>query len=106
VEFLSDATSQKLIDDYLSAGVRVKEEKPSGRTKLAGRTFVLTGGLNALSREDAKRRIREFGGDVSDSVSKKTSFVVVGEEPGAKAEKAKRLGVTILNEKEFLEMIG
>jgi DNA ligase (NAD+) len=73
--------------------------------RLAGKSFVVTGSLEAMSREDAKERIRALGGDASESVSKKTSYVVVGAEPGSKYEKAKKLGVAILNEKEFLELI-
>ncbi|MDR3582246.1 MAG: NAD-dependent DNA ligase LigA, partial [Candidatus Pacebacteria bacterium] len=74
--------------------------------RLAGKSFVITGSLGSMSREDAKERIRALGGDASESVSKKTSYVVVGAEPGSKYEKAKKLGVKTVNEKEFLELIG
>jgi DNA ligase (NAD+) len=73
--------------------------------KLAGKTFVLTGTLETMSRDGAKAKIRELGGDASESVSAKTDYVIVGEEPGSKADKAKKLGVKIINEKEFLEII-
>ena len=66
---------------------------------------MLTGTLETVTRNDAKAKIRELGGDVSESVSKNTSYVVVGLEPGSKAEKAKKLGVKILDEKEFLDLI-
>ena len=72
---------------------------------LAGKTFVLTGSLESMSREDAKEKIRAQGGDASESVSRKTSYLVAGSEPGSKFEKAKKLGVKILDEKEFLRMI-
>lgn len=73
--------------------------------KLANKIFVLTGELESMAREEAKEKIRELGGDVSGSVSKNTDFVVVGAEPGSKFDKANKLGLKIINEKEFLKMI-
>ena len=73
--------------------------------KLKGKVFVLTGTLSSMSREQAKEKIRELGGEVSETVSKKTDYVVVGENPGSKYEKAKKLNIKILNEKEFLKLI-
>jgi DNA ligase (NAD+) len=73
---------------------------------LTGKTVVLTGGLKTLSRDQAKDLILRAGGRVSGSVSKKTSYVVVGEDPGSKADDAKRLGVAALDENEFLELVG
>jgi DNA ligase (NAD+) len=73
---------------------------------LQGKTFVLTGTLSALTRDEAKDQIKKLGGDVSESVSKKTDYVIVGENPGSKADKAQILGVEILNEKEFLDLIA
>ena len=75
------------------------------RQSLAGKTFVLTGVLRGLTRDEAKRKIRELGGNVSSSVSKNTNFVVAGADPGSKYEKAKKLGVKIMDEKNFLEII-
>ncbi len=77
----------------------------SGKEKFVGKIFVITGTLETMSRDDAKAKIRDLGGDVSESVSSKTSYVVVGSEPGSKAEKAKKLGVEILSEKQFLDLI-
>lgn len=74
--------------------------------RLAGKTFVLTGTLESMSRDEAKKKIRDLGGDVSGSVSKKTNYVVAGEEAGSKRKEAEKLGVTILAETEFLRMIG
>ena len=73
--------------------------------KLQGKTFVLTGTLETLERNHAKEKIRALGGDTSETVSKNTDYVVVGSEPGSKFEKAKKLGVKILNEREFLEIL-
>lgn len=105
VEFLADPKSQALLDDYLDAGAVVVPAAAPKRRTLEGKTFVLTGTLETLSRDEAKERIRERGGDVSESVSKKTDYVVVGAEPGSKAAKARDLGVTILDEKRFLDML-
>ncbi|MBI3442774.1 MAG: NAD-dependent DNA ligase LigA [Candidatus Sungbacteria bacterium] len=82
-----------------------KEPLADRNAPLAGLTFVLTGTLSQLSRDQAKQRIRELGGTISESVSKKTSFVVAGKEPGSKLDKAQTLKVTILNEKQFLKKI-
>ncbi len=73
--------------------------------KLMGKKFVLTGTLQSLTREQAKEKIRALEGDISGSVSKKTDFVVVGENPGSKLEKAKKLGIKTLTEEEFLKML-
>ncbi|PIR12740.1 hypothetical protein COV49_04385 [Candidatus Falkowbacteria bacterium CG11_big_fil_rev_8_21_14_0_20_39_10] len=73
---------------------------------LAGKTFVLTGTLASLTREEAKAKIRELGGEVSSSVSKNTDFVVAGLEPGSKYEKAKKIGITMLNERDFIKLIN
>jgi DNA ligase (NAD+) len=98
--------NQKLVDKFLKLGVKVIEEKPrKGATKLAGKTFVLTGTMESMSRDQAKERIRELGGDVSSSVSKETDYVVVGAEPGSKFDKAQKLGIKTLTERNFLQLI-
>ena len=96
----------KLLEKLKRVGVRIESQKSKDKSqKLGGLIFVLTGSLESMSREESKERIRELGGDISESVSKKTDFVVVGREPGSKYEKAKKLGVKIINEKEFLELV-
>ncbi|MBI2459343.1 MAG: NAD-dependent DNA ligase LigA [Parcubacteria group bacterium] len=89
-----------IVSQKSSAGWRIKSQK------LEGKIFVLTGGLEQLTRDQAKAKIRELGGDVSSSVSQKTDYVVSGNEPGSKLEKARKLGVKIINEQEFLKMIS
>ena len=74
--------------------------------KLADKTIVLTGELVSLTRDQAKAKIRLLGGEVSESVSKKTNFVVVGENPGSKADKAQQLGLPILSESAFIDLLG
>ncbi|MDP2647885.1 MAG: NAD-dependent DNA ligase LigA [Candidatus Yanofskybacteria bacterium] len=98
--------NQKLVDKFISLGVKILRERPvKGSTKLSGKTFVLTGTLESMSREQAKDRIRELGGDVSSSVSKETDYVVAGAEPGSKYDRAQKLGVKVIDEKQFLAMI-
>jgi len=83
----------------------IKEKERKINPKIKGKTFVFTGALETITRERAEELIRELGGDVSSSVSKNVDFGVVGSEPGSKYDRAKKLGVKIISEKEFLEMI-
>ena len=107
VEFFSEPANRKLITRLRDAGLdpRVEKKKPASN-KLAGKTFVFTGGLANVSREAAGEMVVSHGGKVISSVSKKTSYVVVGADPGSKFDKAKDLGVPILNEAEFQKLIG
>src|SRR5207302_1578069 len=89
-------------------GIRLVTAEPetvAGPKPLAGKTFVLTGTLATLTRDAAREAIERRGGRVIGSVSKKTDYVVVGESPGSKADDARRLGVTMLDEKEFLALV-
>ena len=88
-----------------NVGIRIEKFSAKSRGKLLGQSFVVTGTLVSMSRDEAKTRIKNLGGHVSESVSSKTSYVVVGENPGSKAEKAVKLGVKTINEKEFLELL-
>ena len=94
-----------------AAGVRMrKEEKPPEAEKIespiAGRTFVFTGALSTMTRKEAEELVKRLGGKVSDSVSRKTDFVVVGKEPGSKYEKALSLGIKMLTEEEFVKLLN
>ncbi|QHS53243.1 NAD-dependent DNA ligase LigA [Edaphobacter sp. 12200R-103] len=105
VEFFAIEKNQQLISDLESLGLKMTAEKKVVGTALNGLTFVLTGTLPNLTRDEAKERIEAAGGKVSGSVSKKTSFVVAGEEAGSKLEKAQSLGVKILDEEGLLELL-
>ncbi|HEY4496360.1 MAG TPA: helix-hairpin-helix domain-containing protein, partial [Candidatus Paceibacterota bacterium] len=104
--WFAPAVNKKLISDLLKQ-VKIEKFVPivSVSGHLAGKTFVLTGTLKSLERDMAKQKIRERGGAVAETVSKKTSFVVVGENPGSKLARAAALGVPILPESEFLKLV-
>lgn len=108
LHFFEDKHNRKAIERLRKAGVQMKERFPKSTTNVAlsGKTFVLTGTLSTLTREDAKAKIESSGGKVSSSVSKNTDFVVVGEEAGSKLDKARQLGIKTIDEQEFLNMIG
>lgn len=103
-DFFQEKRNQKLIDDLIRAGVKILTPERVGK-KLTGRTFVLTGTLETITREEAKEKIRLLGGEISETVSKKTNYIIVGKKPGSKYERAKELGVKTINEKEFLHLI-
>ncbi len=105
VNFFKDEKNRKMIEDLKRAGVNMEGRYESASGNLSGLTFVFTGTLSSMSRNEAKEKIESLGGKVTSSVSKKTSFVVVGKDPGSKYEKAKSLGVKIIDEKEFLKLI-
>ena len=107
VEFFSEPANRQLIKKLRKAGVHPTAEKRVVKSqKLAGKSFVFTGGLANRSREEAGELVTQHGGKVSGSVSKKTDYVVVGTDPGSKFEKAKELSVTILTEAEFEKLLG
>jgi DNA ligase (NAD+) len=105
--FFDQPANQKALERLREVGVALEETaRPVGPKPLAGKTFVLTGALDEMSRDEAKARIARLGGRVSSSVSRKTDYVVAGAEAGSKLEDAKRLGVTVLDEKAFLALTG
>jgi len=105
-EFFSESANRNLIKKLAKAGVKPTAEKREVKSqKLAGKSFVFTGGLANRSREEAGELVLQHGGKVSGSVSKKTDYVVVGADPGSKYDKAKELGVTVLTEGEFEKLV-
>ena len=105
-QFFGNQENQKLIKELLSLGIKFEEvKKQKVETPLTGKTLVLTGGLESLTREQAKTLIQKAGGKVGSSVSKKTDFVIVGAEPGSKFDEAKKIGVKMLSELEFIELL-
>lgn len=107
VDFFAGEKNSAMVDALLTAGVMPSEassEKPEG--VLNGQTFVLTGTLANLSRQQAEEMIQRHGGAVASSVSRKTSFVLLGEKPGSKLQKAQALGIPTLDEKAFLTLLG
>jgi DNA ligase (NAD+) len=110
--FADEPRNRELVDRLAAAGVRMTTTLPepavgndAGGGPLAGKTFVLTGTLSTMTREQAQERLEQLGAKVAGSVSKKTSFLVAGEEAGTKLEKAQQLGVEVLTEDEFLKLI-
>jgi DNA ligase (NAD+) len=103
--FFHNQKNIEVLDKLKKGGVLFPEEKAELRdTALAGKTFVLTGGLESMTRDEARKTIETYGGRVSSSVSKKTDFVVVGKDPGSKYAEAQRLGVKTLDEEAFKKM--
>jgi DNA ligase (NAD+) len=104
--FFADAHNKRLMQRLRRAGVAWEEKEPTNRSsKLEGKTFVLTGTLSRMTREEAKEAIERLGGKVTGSVSSKTDYVVVGEEAGSKLQKAKELGVSLLQEDAFIQLL-
>ncbi|MBI3956432.1 MAG: NAD-dependent DNA ligase LigA [Candidatus Kerfeldbacteria bacterium] len=104
--YFGNAENRRRVEHLLARGVRAEPVKRSMGTRLAGKSFVVTGTLDTLTRDEAHDKIRANGGNVSSSVSKKTDYIVAGAEPGSKLAKAEKLGVKILSEEEFVKMMG
>jgi len=104
-DYFHEKRNLEFLEKLKKAGVEIIEEKKVKRQPLKGKTFVLTGTLETMTREEAKEKIHLLGGEISESVSKKTDYVIVGKEPGSKYEIAKKLGIKTVGEKEFLKII-
>jgi DNA ligase (NAD+) len=105
-EFFGNPANRKLVERLGAAGLVFKGQKKQRGTKLAGKTFVLTGTLAHFTRDEAKKLIEDAGGKVAGSVSKKTDYVVAGTDAGSKLDKAKELGVAVIDEKEMEKLAG
>ncbi|MBQ4066657.1 MAG: NAD-dependent DNA ligase LigA, partial [Clostridia bacterium] len=105
-EFFAMDETRLLLDRLTEAGVRTDEEKAQVSDDLLGKTFVLTGTLTSFKRSEATELLKAKGAKVSGSVSKKTSFVVAGEEAGSKLDKANELGIPVLTEDQLKEILG
>lgn len=106
-EFFGQERNLRVINKFFDAGVRViYEKKEAGPAPLAGKTFVFTGALSGMTRGEAEALVAKLGGKATGSVSKKTDYVVAGENPGSKFAKAQQLGVEIISEEEFMKMVG
>ena len=106
VEFFTQDQTRDLIEKLKQAGVNTEVvEEETGDNRFEGKTFVLTGSLEEFTRKEAEELIEKYGGKTSGSVSKKTDYVLAGEEAGSKLKKAQELGVTIISEQEFKEMV-
>ena len=105
--YFDDEDNRRIVEKLREAGVRLVEEQATRREgPLHGLTFVVTGALSTFTREEAEERVRELGGTAGSSVTRKTDYVVVGEDPGSKARRAQELGIIVLTEDEFLAMLG
>ncbi len=106
VEYFHSAETRAVIDQLRTAGVNFEQAEAGGSNELEGLTFVLTGSLETMTRDEGGDKVRARGGKVSGSVSKKTSYLVAGASAGSKLAKAETLGVTVLNEEQFIALLG
>jgi DNA ligase (NAD+) len=105
-EYFQDKANRKLVAKLRKGGVEMASEAPPAREgPLAGRTFVITGTLSGMSRGEAEARIKALGGAASSSVTKSTDYLVVGESPGSKLEKARKYGTEVLEDKAFVALL-
>jgi DNA ligase (NAD+) len=106
VEFFAEPRNRELVEELRAAGLTLKGKKKERGTRLAGKTFVLTGTLGNYTRDEAKKLIEDAGGKVVGSVSKKTDYVVAGADAGSKLDKAKELGVAVVDEKGMEKLLS
>ncbi len=107
LEWFQKNGNQEFIKKLLAAGVGIRLQRQTKKAqKLSGFTFVLTGGLESMTRDEAKKQIRSLGGEISGTVSKKTDYVIVGKDPGSKLAEAKKHGVKTISETEFKKLIS
>ena len=102
--YFHDERNLNKIRDLLKSGVKIKGQRQT-KSKITGKSFVITGGLESYSREEAKQAVRDRGGEVHETVTKETNYVVVGSDPGSKYDKAKKLGTEMITEKQFKNLL-
>ncbi len=105
-DWFQGAGHQSVLRELDKVGINIKHAPSKVSDKFKGQSFVITGVLESMSREEAENRIRRLGGDPSGSVSKKTDYVIAGENPGSKLDRAERLGVKIISEKALMDMLS
>ena len=105
VDFFNRESAAELVDELKKAGVNTESKTVIKDNRFEGKTFVLTGTLETFKRSEDSKIIESYGGKTSSSVSKKTDFVLAGSEAGSKLDKANALGITVISEEEFKEMI-
>jgi len=105
LDFFANLENRKMISELLKAGVIIEQARRGSSAELGGKRFVFTGALSSMTREQAAQRVKSGGGAVVSSVSRRTDYVVAGENPGSKVDKARALGVTALTEAEFLVLV-
>jgi DNA ligase (NAD+) len=106
IKFFHEPKNIKVMEKFRKAGVKPQKKEIAAGNALQGKSFVLTGMLESMARNDAKSIIEHLGGSVHASVTKKTTYVVAGSEPGSKLDKARSSGIKIINEEEFLKLIN
>jgi DNA ligase (NAD+) len=107
VDYFHDKEKVAFLQKFFDLGIKIKPvEKTKQKSRVAGKKFIFTGSLKNISRDEAKDLVRDAGGEVNNSISNNLDFVVVGEEPGSKFEKAKALGLKIISEAEFLNLVS
>jgi DNA ligase (NAD+) len=106
VSFFEEESHRKQITELLNAGIRFEEAEPSDTHPFSDKTFVITGTLHAMTRHEARERIARRGGRMASTVSRRTDYLIVGDSPGSKLQKAKNLNITTLQEDEFLKILG
>jgi DNA ligase (NAD+) len=106
VEFFHEHKNIDVMNKFSKAGVKPQKKEIDNNTLLQGKSFVFTGSMESMGRNEAKTLVENLGGSIHSSVTKKTTYVVAGSEPGSKLDKAKSSGVKIISEKEFLKLIG
>jgi DNA ligase (NAD+) len=105
-DWFREKRNVNLLNRLKEVGIKIKKYQEESSKKLSNQRFVLTGSLDSMSREKAYERIREMGGEIGESISSKTNYLIIGKDPGSKLQKAQKLGLKIIKEKEFLRLLN